>query len=137
MPSRHVEAQEPVRHLLGELRVGHTQIDLGCAFRRDDIDARAALDQPDIAGDAARIVDLRSPPPVRAPGLTPERRAIAHAGPAAATAIGFVQRSASRSGRISAMPIRPTTSMMMPQIMKPVLKPTSGVAAVSTTLPMT
>jgi len=69
-------------------------------------------------------------------GTDTERRAIAHAGPAAATAIGFVQRSASRSGRISAMPIRPTTSMMMPQIMKPVLKPASGVAAVSTTLPM-
>jgi hypothetical protein len=57
-------------------------------------------------------------------------------GPAAATAIGFVQRSASRSGRISAMPITPPTSMMTPQIMKPVLKPASGVAAVSTTLPM-
>ena len=35
----------------------------------------------------------------------------------------------SRSGR--------PTSMMTPQIMKPVLKPASGVAAVSTTLPMT
>ena len=66
----------------------------------------------------------------------PRYTLVAHVGSTAATAIGFVQRSASRSGRISAMPIRPPTSMMTPQIMKPVLKPASGVAAVSTTLPM-
>ena len=36
-----LEAQEPMHHLLGELRVGHVQIDLGRAFRRDDVDARA------------------------------------------------------------------------------------------------
>ena len=35
------------------------------------------------------------------------------------------------------MPIRPPASMMTPQIMKPVLKPASRLAAVSTTLPMT
>jgi hypothetical protein len=64
-----------------------------------------------------------------------ERRAIDHAGPAAATAIRLVQRDASGSGRINAMPIRPPTSMMTPQIMKPVLTPASAVGAVSATLP--
>ena len=44
---------------------------------------------------------------------------------------------ASRSGRISAIPIRPPTSMMTPQIMNPVLNPASGVVARSTTLPIT
>jgi hypothetical protein len=53
-----LEAEEPVHHLLGELLAGHAQIDLGRAFRRHDVDARAALDQPDIAGDAARISGL-------------------------------------------------------------------------------
>jgi hypothetical protein len=38
---------------------------------------------------------------------------------------------------ISIIPMTPPTSMMTPQIMKPVLKPSSDDAAVSTTLPMT
>jgi hypothetical protein len=29
-----------VRHLLGELLARHAQVDLGRAFRRDDVDAR-------------------------------------------------------------------------------------------------
>ena len=59
------------------------------------------------------------------------------ADPAAASGISFAHRIVSRSGRISAIPMTPPTSMMTPQIIKPVLKPSSGVAAVSTTLPMT
>ena len=45
------------------------------------------------------------------------------AGPTAACGIWLRHRLASRSGRISAIPIAPPTSMMTPQIMKPVLKP--------------
>jgi hypothetical protein len=58
------------------------------------------------------------------------------AGLAAASAISPAHRIVSRSGRISAMPMIPPTSIMIPQITKPVLKPSSGVAAVSRTLPM-
>jgi hypothetical protein len=57
--------------------------------------------------------------------------------PAAASGISLAHQIVSRSGRISAIPMAPPTSMMTPQIMKPVLKPSSGVAADSTTLPMT
>ena len=58
------------------------------------------------------------------------------ADPAAASGISLAHRIVSRSGRISAIPMMPPISMMTPQIMKPVLKPSSGVAAVSITLPM-
>src|SRR5262249_44371219 len=58
------------------------------------------------------------------------------AGPTAPV-ISLAHRIASRSGRINEMPMTPATSMMTPQIMKPALKHSSGVAAVSTTLPMT
>jgi hypothetical protein len=60
-----------------------------------------------------------------------------HAVPIACSRIPPDHRLVSRSGRISAIPMRPPTSIMMPQIMNPVLNPASGVAAVSTTLPIT
>ena len=47
-----------MRHLLGELLARHAQVDLDLAFGRHDVDAGAAADQADIAGDAARIVGL-------------------------------------------------------------------------------
>src|SRR5262245_40315882 len=50
--------QEPVHHLLGEKLARHAQVDVDPAFGRHDVDASAALDQADIAGDAARIVGL-------------------------------------------------------------------------------
>src|SRR4051812_39860227 len=53
-----LEGQEPVHHLLGELLARHTQVDLGRALGRHDVDAGAAIDQPDVAGDAAGIVGL-------------------------------------------------------------------------------
>ena len=65
------------------------------------------------------------------------RRGLRQAGPTTASGISLAHRIVSRSGRISDIPMTPPTSMMTPQIMKPVLKPSSGVAAVSTTLPMT
>src|SRR6516162_3147790 len=70
----------------------------------------------------------------RGHGTTPP---LLQAGLAAASGISLAHRIVSRSGRISDMPMTPPTSMMTPQIMKPVLKPSSGVAAVSMTLPMT
>ena len=66
-----------------------------------------------------------------------QRCPLLQAGLAAASGIPLAHRIVSRSGRISDMPMTPPTSMMTPQIMKPVLKPSSGVTAVSTTLPMT
>jgi hypothetical protein len=65
------------------------------------------------------------------------RRGLRQAGPTTASGTSLAHRIVSRSGRISDMPMTPPTSMMTPQIMKPVLKPSSGVAAVSTTLPIT
>jgi hypothetical protein len=56
--------------------------------------------------------------------------------PDAASGISLAHRVVSRSGHISAIPMMPRTSMMTPQIIKPVLKPASGVAAVSTMVPM-
>jgi len=55
----------------------------------------------------------------------------------AVSGISFAHRIGSRSGRTSAIAMIPPTYMTTPQIMKPVLKPSSGVAAASTTLPMT
>src|SRR5208283_1989831 len=49
----------------------------------------------------------------------------------------FAHRIVSRPGRISAIAMSPPTNMTTPQIVKPVLKPSSGVVAASTTLPMT
>ena len=51
--------------------------------------------------------------------------------PTAASGILHAHRIVSRSGRISVIPMTPPTSMMRPQIMNPVLKPSSGDAAVS------
>jgi hypothetical protein len=51
--------------------------------------------------------------------------------------IWLAHQTVSRSGRISAIPMTPPISMITPQIIKPTLKPSSGVAAVSMTLPIT
>jgi len=45
-------------------------------------------------------------------------------------------RFASRSGFTNAMTMAPPTSIMTPHIKKPVLNPSSGVVALSITLPM-
>ena len=57
--------------------------------------------------------------------------------PTTTSGVCLAHRIASRSGRISAIPITPPASMIAPQIIKLMLKPLSGVAAFSTTLPMT
>ena len=46
------------------------------------------------------------------------------------------RRFASRSGSTSAMAMAPPSSIMTPHMKKPVLNPSSGVAALSITLPM-
>jgi hypothetical protein len=65
--------------------------------------------------------------------VTIQRWPLAQADPTASSGISLAHRIAciaciaSRLRRISAIPMGPPTSMMTPQIMKPVLKPSSAV----------
>jgi len=71
-----------------------------------------------------------------AKGNSLQRRPPPQAAPTAVSDLTFAHRVVSRSGRMSIIPMPPPINMTKPQIMKPVLNPFRGVAAVSTTLPM-
>src|SRR5690349_8892645 len=88
----------------------------------------------DPAAQQARASAARCTNGVRVSSATRFRR---HAELTANADVLVIQREASRSGRISAIPTAPPISITTPQIMNPVLKPASGVAAFSITLPIT